>query len=190
MKLRFAMAGILFLSAFSPVSKGQEEPRVEAFVGYSYVRVRPADPGLGNFSLNGGDLEGALRLSKWLSAVADLGVYATGRQASDTIGIDIHGTAVSYLFGPRLSYRHWSRVTPFGQVLFGGAHSGAGLFATSGSQNAFAVSAGGGIDFRVTKHWAIRPIAIDYLRTRFREQNDGTLVQNNTRYSTGIVFRF
>ena len=190
MKLRWAMAGIFFLGIFSPVSKGQEQPTLEAFVGYSNLRVRPANRGLGSFSLGGGDFEGALRLSKWLSAVADVGVYATGRQASETIGIDIHGTAVSYLFGPRVSYRHWSRITPFGQVLFGVGHAGSGLFATSGAQNAFAFSAGGGIDFRVKQHWAIRPIAIDYLRTRFGEQNDQTLVQNNTRYSTGIVLRF
>ena len=190
MKFRLAMAGILFLGVFAPVSQGQEEPALEAFVGYSNLRVRPADPGLGYFNLQGGDVQGALRLSKWFGAVADIGAYATGHQPSQTVGIDIHGTAVSYLFGPRVSYRHWSRVTPFGQVLFGVGHSGAGLFATLGAQNAFALSVGGGVDFRVKEHWAIRPIAIDYLRTRFSEQNDGTLVQNNTRYSTGIVFRF
>jgi opacity protein-like surface antigen len=190
MKFRLAMTGMLLLGLFSPVSKGQEEPTLEAFVGYSNVRVRPADPGLGYFSLHGGDVQAALRLSKWFSAVADIGVYAAGHQPSQTVGIDLHGTAVSYLFGPRVSYRRGSRFTPFAQALFGVGHSGAGLFATSGAQNAFAFSAGGGIDFRVQEHWAIRPIAIDYLRTRFSEQNGGTLAQNNTRYSTGIVFRF
>jgi len=190
MKLRIGIAGIVFLAVFSTTCKGQDEPTVEAFVGYSRVGVRPVDTGLGNFSLNGGDVQGALRLSKWLSAVADFGVYATGHQASNTIGIDIHGTASSYLFGPRVSYRRWSRFTPFGQVLFGVAHAGPGIFATSSSQNRFALSAGGGIDFRVKEHIAVRPIAIDYLRTRFDEQNDGVLIQNNIRYSTGIVFRF
>lgn len=190
MKFRLAIAGILFLGVFSAVLKGQEEPTLEAFVGYSNLRVRPADPGLGYFSLQGGDVQGALRLSKWLSAVADIAVYATGHQASQTIGIELHGTAASYLFGPRLSYRHGSRLTLFGQVLFGVGHAGAGLFATSRAQNAFAFGAGGGIDFRIKEHLAIRPIAIDYLRTGFHEQTNRTLVQNNTRYSTGIVFRF
>jgi len=190
MNLRMVIVGIVFLGVFSPGCKSQDAPTLEAFVGYSYVGVRPVDTGLGNFSLNGGDVQGALRLSKWLSGVADFGVYATGHQASSTIGIDIHGTAMSYLFGPRISYRRWSRFTPFGQVLFGVAHAGPGIFATTSSQNRFALSAGGGIDFRVKEHIAVRPIAIDYLRTRFNEQNDGMLIQNNIRYSTGIVFRF
>lgn len=184
------MAGIFFLGIFCPVSKGQQEPAREVFVGYANVRVRPADRRLGNFNLQGGDLEGALRLSRWLSAVADVGLYATARQASETIGIDIHGAALSCLFGPRVSYRRWSRITPFAQALFGVGRAGSGLLATSGAQNALAFSAGGGIDIRVKEHWAIRPIAIDYLRTRFGEQNDGTLVQNNTRYLSGIVVRF
>jgi len=190
MKFRMILVAMLFLGVFTSTCKGQEDPTLEAFFGYSHVSVRPADTGLGNFSLNGGDLQGALRLSRWLSAVADFGVYATGHQSSNTIGIDIHGTAMSYLFGPRISYRRWSRFTPFGQVLFGVAHAGPGIFATTSSQNRFALSAGGGIDFRVKEHIAVRPIAIDYLRTRFNEQNDGMLIQNNIRYSTGIVFRF
>ena len=190
MKLRLSMVGILFLGVFSPTCKSQEAPTLEAFIGYSYVGVRPTDTGLGNFGLNGGGVQGALKLRKWLSAVADFGVYATGHQASNTIGIDIHGTATSYLFGPRISYRRWSRFTPFAQVLLGGAHAGPGIFATTSSQNRFALSAGGGIDFRMKEHIAVRPIAIDYLRTRFDEQNGGMFIQNNMRYSTGIVFRF
>jgi hypothetical protein len=190
MKFRLVMVGIFFLGVFSPMCRGQEEPTLEAFIGYSNVSVRPADAGLGNFSLHGGQAQGALRLSRCMSAVADFGVYATGHQASNTIGIDIHGTMTSYLFGPRVSYRHWSKFTPFAQALFGVGHAGPGIFATTSSQNAFAFSAGGGIAFPVKEHLAVRPIEIDYLRTSFTEQNNGALIQNNTRYSTGIVLRF
>lgn len=190
MKLPIVIVGLLWLGVFSSPCRGQENSTLEAFVGYSHLTVRPTDTGLGDFKLNGGDFQGALAFSKWISAVADIGVYATGHQASNTIGIDIYGLTTSYLFGPRISYRRWSRFTPFGQALFGVAHAGPDLFATTSSQNSFAFSAGGGLDFRVKEHFAIRPIEVDYLRTRFSEQNDGTQVQNNIRYSTGIVFRF
>jgi opacity protein-like surface antigen len=63
---------------------------------------------------------------------------------------------------------------------------------TSGTENAFAMTVGGGVDYRLTDHFAVRPVKVDYLMTRFGETGTGTgtNTQNNLRVSTGIVFRF
>jgi opacity protein-like surface antigen len=103
----------------------------------------------------------------------------------------VEGTLSTYLFGPRVSYHRFGRVTPFGEVLFGVAHTGTELLGTTNSQNAFAMTVGGGIDYRVNSRFSIRPAKVDYLLTRFNEFGiPNAQTQNNLRVSTGIVFRF
>jgi hypothetical protein len=52
------------------------------------------------------------------------------------------------------------------------------------------MSLGGGVDYRLTNRFAIRPVKVDYLMSRFSETESGGNTQNNLRVSTGIVFRF
>jgi opacity protein-like surface antigen len=75
-------------------------------------------------------------------------------------------------------------------VLFGVAHGSADFAGTSGSDNAFAMTLGGGVDYKLTDRFAIRPIKVDYLMTRFSETGTSGQTQSNLRISTGIVFRF
>jgi hypothetical protein len=91
-----------------------------------------------------------------------------------------------------VSYRHFGRVTPFGQVLIGVAHANRFVFGTPGTQNAYAMTAGGGVDVQLFNHFAIRAFQTEYFLTRFAV---GTLIrrnqtENNLRVSTGFVFRF
>jgi hypothetical protein len=112
----------------------------------------------------------------------------------------LDGTVFTYLLGPRLSYRKYDRITPFAQVLFGGIHAsdvelssgcvGAGCTVLP-SENSFALTAGGGLDFRLHHHIALRLIQAEYLMTRFDDLATGsTGTQNDMRLSTGLVFRF
>jgi hypothetical protein len=72
------------------------------------------------------------------------------------------------LFGPRISRRHNSPITPFGQVLFGVAHvAGDHGLAFSTSNNSFAMAIDGGVDFKVSQRFSIRPVQMDYLMTHF-----------------------
>jgi opacity protein-like surface antigen len=64
------------------------------------------------------------------------------------------------------------------------------MFDTSGKQTDFAYALGGGFDYRLTHHWALRPIQVEFLRTNFFELQDSKLTQNDFRASTAIVFRF
>jgi len=148
----------------SGVAMAQDSPRAEVAGLYSYIRFS------GGINCNGGGGSVAYNLNSWIGVVGQVGgCHFSG------------GNAISYLFGPKLSYRSAGRFDPFAQVLFGGAR----FSATGFSSNAFAMTAGGGLDIKVSDHFAIRVAQVDYLMTRFA----GTR-QNNFQYSGGVVFRF
>ncbi len=186
MKLWVAVSLIAVLSFFSVSAHAQDTPKLDVFAGYSYVRENPSTSGVSSFSLNGGSASIAYNANNWLSGVADFGGYHNG----NILGTHVDGTLSTYLFGPRVSYRRFDRITPFGEVLFGVARSSASVLGASGSTNAFAMTVGGGLDYKLTDHLAIRPVKVDYLLTRFNEFGNNTQTQNNLRVSTGIVFRF
>jgi len=99
----------------------------------------------------------------------------------------VDATVITYLFGPRYTYRRSeSKVAPYGQILFGGAHIGI----PGGTDNAFAMSVGGGIDVIPNAHVGIRLVQIEYLLSRFREGTPKHVVQHNLRVTTGVLFRF
>jgi opacity protein-like surface antigen len=187
MKLKLLVCSLAAFSLFAVTARAQETaPKFDVFAGYSYVQANPGVPGVDSFHLHGGNASLGYNFKSWLSAVADFGGYTNGNILSSGRS----GTFSTYLFGPRVSYRHYRRITPFGQVLFGTAHANASAFGTTNTQNAFAMTAGGGLDYKLFDHIAIRPFQAEYLMTRFREGSLGTRTENNVRLSTGFVVRF
>jgi len=184
-KLLVSLLAVLFISAVSAYAQ-ESAPKFDVFAGYSYVQANPGVTGASSFHLNGGDANVGYNINHWLAGVADFGGYTKG----NIFNSGNSGTVSTYLFGPRLSYRHYRRFTPFSQVLFGTAHANSTTFSTIGSQNAFAMTAGGGVDVKVLDHVAVRPFQAEYLMTRFGEGTLGTRTQNNFRISTGFVVRF
>jgi outer membrane protein OmpA-like peptidoglycan-associated protein/opacity protein-like surface antigen len=194
--------------AASPYSNrpNLDTPKAELFVGYSYLRAVPA-PADGNrmMWLNGGSTSIAFNFNRHLGIVGDFGgfddsefrIAGTGANPSRTV--DSSGTAYTYLFGPRLSFRSHERITPFAQVLFGGIHASEVTLdsgCTGGgctilpAENSFAMTAGGGLDINVHRHFAIRLIQAEYLMTRFDNSSTGASAsQNDIRLSSGVVFR-
>ena len=187
MKAKGVVCLLAILGLCVPALKAQENAsKINIFAGYSYIQSYPSTSSFDSFHLNGGSASGAYNITNWLAGVADFGGYANGnigRTASSA-------TLSTYLFGPRVSYRHFRRITPFGQVLFGAGRTNASAFASSGSQNAFAMTAGGGVDYKFTQHWSVRPLQVEYLLTRFEEGTAGNQTQNNLRVSTGFVYSF
>jgi hypothetical protein len=187
MKLRFVVSCLVLLGVLGLSTKAQELPKIDASVSYSYLRANPATSGVNGFNLNGGSASAAYNFRDWLSAEGDFGGYYVG----SVNGVNVDNHVYTYLFGPRFTYRGWKRVSPFAHVLFGGAQSGADVFATSNSHTAFATAFGAGIDWNVRDRFSIRPLQFDYLLTHFPEVTNGNnLTQNNLRVSTGIVFHF
>jgi len=197
------------MAAAMPYSEGLNRgtPKVELFLGYSYLRGMPdLEPANRLYWLNGGSMSIAYNFNRYLGLVADLGGFAdskiefpgTGGGASTVMSS--YGAVFPYLFGPRLSFRGHERVTPFLQVLFGGIYAtkvmmdsgcgGAGCTPLP-AENKFAWTGGGGLDVKVSHHVAIRIVQVEYLMTNFQNHNTGiNELQNDMRFSSGIVFRF
>ena len=190
MKKLALLCGAMLL--FAGLASAQDSPKVEAFGGYSYLRVNPGFEAPGE-NFNGGSGSVAYNFTPMLGVVADFGGYHWSQQGVDA-------TAVTYLFGPKVALRH-GPITPFAQALFGGAHlsgsdnnecdtvrirpQGTIQECGSGSENAFSMAIGGGMDYEIKQGLSWRIIQGDYLLTRFFGDT-----QNNGRLSTGVVFRF
>jgi opacity protein-like surface antigen len=177
MKRLALLCGAMLL--FAGLASAQDEaPKVEAFGGYSYLRVNPGF-NISGENFNGGSGSLAYNLTPMFGIVGDFGGYHWSQT-----GVDAN--VVTYLFGPKVALRH-GPITPFAQALFGGAHiSGS---AGSGSENSFAMALGGGVDWNATEHIGIRVIQAEYLMTRFGIVHSSD-TQNNIRISTGVVFRW
>jgi opacity protein-like surface antigen len=193
------MLGVMLLFSSAASAQYDEGPKAEVFAGYSYVRANLGF-GIPGANFNGGSASVSFNPSSSFGIVADFGGYHVG----DIGGLPVDGNMYTYLFGPKLAMRS-GRVTPFVQALFGGAHiSGSAYIPTlsrvqpqpqgviligSGSENAFAMALGGGLDVNATDHIGIRLIQAEYLMTRFGVLNSSD-TQNNARISAGVVFRF
>jgi opacity protein-like surface antigen len=200
MKRLALLCGAMLL--FAGIAAAQDDsPKVEAFGGYSYLRTN--DGGFG-YNFNGGSGSLAYNLTRVFGVVGDFGGYhwnGSGDFAGE------NATVVTYLFGPKVAFRH-GPITPFAQVLFGGAHisasgpSGCGTDSRvrseqsvgsgcSGSENGFAMTFGGGVDWNATSHIGVRLIQAEYLLTRFAGSGtNGSDTENNARISAGVVFRW
>jgi outer membrane immunogenic protein len=181
-----AVVCVLAFFSFTASVFAQETPKFDIFAGYSYVRDNPATSGVSSFNLHGGSASVAYNVNHWLGAVADFGGY----HANNILGTGIDGTLSTYLFGPRVSYRRFERITPFAQTLFGVAHASGSGFGVTSTDNAFAASFGGGVDVKLSHRFSIRPAQVEYLLTRFPEATSNRQTQNNLRVSTGVVFHF
>lgn len=185
----------------------QEIPKVEIYGGYSFLRVNSATV-VPAFTANGGIGQIQYNFNKNFAIAGDIGGYHNGNIS----GVQLDQTAWSYLFGPKIMAHKEGRLSPFIETLFGGVHDTRSFSvpplpsqpinpapATSGrfgnSQDAFGMAIGGGLDAKLGRHVALRPIQLDYFLTRFqplffaglgeinRDRN-----QNNLRYSAGLNF--
>lgn len=195
------------MAAAPPYSEGINTgtPKVELFLGYSYLRAVPSlTAGNRLVWMNGGSTSIAFNFNRHVGLVADFGAYTNSQvrfMGAYTSTVNVNNAnvaAFSYLIGPRLSFRKNERITPFVQVLFGGVHANQVSLTNCTfsctllpSQDSFAMTAGGGLDLKVHHHFAIRIIQAEYMMTRFTSYTTGaTAMQNDMRLSTGVVFRF
>jgi opacity protein-like surface antigen len=171
------------LLAVSISAAGQDVQKVDLFGGYTYFHA--GFPG-NSLNFNGGSGSLTANFTPLFGFTADFGRY-------DNSHSGVSSTNFTYLFGPQFTYRGNEHVTPFFHVLFGGSHlsssfSSGGTSSSSDSSNAFAFAPGGGLDVHVSPHVAIRVAQVDYLLTKFKDDQDNR--QNNVRVSAGIVFRW
>ena len=175
---------MLSLACFATRAAAQDAPRWELDAGYTYVHTNAPPGGCGCLSMNGGNGGVAYHLSDHFALASDVSVVTAG----SVLGSGQSLTLISYQVGPRF-YLPVKRVTPFGQVLVGGAHAFNPAFGGSGpSANAFAATVGGGVDLSLNRTFTLRLIEADYFVTTFANGvNDH---QNNLRLGAGVVIGF
>lgn len=163
------ITGVLMLFAAGSACAQGTAPKTEFFAGYEYEHLNP-----GGFGCHGIGLNLAYNVNDWLGGVGDFGICRVTGLPSGASAHDIN-----YLFGPRVTYRSYGKLNPFGQFLLGGQHEG-----TNGpSFNSFAMSLGGGLDYKYNDRFSLRVIQIEYLYTHF-----GGATQNNARIEAGLVY--
>jgi len=185
--MRNSLAAILLFASISaaPSLQAQEsQSKIELYGSYDFIRFNVnakvnGQPPFQTFNANGGGGELTYNMNNWLGVLGDLGGYWAANATRQ-------GAAIPYLLGPRISLRR-RKVTPFAQVLAGGVLTSSGIEQT-GWQSHFAMTAGGGLDVKLSKHISLRPVQAEYFLTKIP---DGlTNRQNNFRVGAGIVFRF
>jgi opacity protein-like surface antigen len=149
-------------------------PRVEITGGYSYL---DANVNGSSFGLNGGFGSATENVNSWVGGRLDVHAFS-----GTTSGKSV--TAQTFTYGPVFSYRRFARLTPSAHVQLGAIHASTGFLGISQSAFKFALAAGGGVDYSVNPHVAIR-VQADYLMSRFLN-----LRQDNLQFSSGFVFRF
>jgi opacity protein-like surface antigen len=102
----------------------------------------------------------------------------------------------NFLAGPEFTLRKFSRVTPFGDALFGLAHT-TGTFSTFGAavnlsrsttDTGFAMAFGGGLDVRVLPRFSVRT-SVDYNPKFVGHDDDGSRIRiDDLRFSVGVIF--
>src|SRR5260370_29767175 len=132
MKLRFIVSLLALVTLFGLTANAQELPKIDASVSYSYFRANPATSGFNGFNLNGGSASAAYNFKDWVSGVGDFGGYHVGTDS----GVNVDNHLLTYLFGPRFTYREHRRSSPFGQVFVGGAPARSNLFVQTNSHPA------------------------------------------------------
>src|SRR5262249_33744939 len=95
---------------------------------------------------------------------------------------------MSYIFWPRFKWGA-SKKKPYPPFLFLGAYFLDNPHKTFSSKSFFATAAGGGLDYTLTKHIAIKPIQVEYVMTQISSASGFGSHQNDLRYSAGVVWR-
>src|SRR6266436_10192431 len=184
MNVRMSLIAVLLFAATPALAQGpasvtRRTPVGEMFGGFSYARL--SDSGV---STNTKGIVGsfAWNARPWLQLVADSS-YNTGSYSG--VNVTLYGNH----YGARVFYRErnkW-RVSPFAEGLVGGSHVNNTISGTGGLQYtdlAFSFKTGGGVDFNLTPHFAIRVFDADYYRTSPFSRH-----QNNIWVSSGLVVR-
>jgi opacity protein-like surface antigen len=204
--------GIVLL--FGGVAFAQDYPKVETSPAFMYIRTVPQSstftvPGAViiaqsiNCAGGGGTL--AYNVSSVVGIAADLGgckVFSNAYGAGNTV----NGNMFTYLFGPRFTIRSGSAFEPFFEVNFGGVRVSLSckssatncVNATGGntySKNAFALTAGGGFQIKMSKKISLRLVQAEYLYTRFGNNCALPVCSNNNhqnsfRLKSGIVINW
>ena len=192
---------LVVISLMGTLAFAQEGSKIQVGLDYSYFRFNPENSGtLNSHSLNGGGGEIAYFFTSMIGIKGDFQGYGslTTNFTRNGVIASASGNLFTYNVEPIIKFTH-SRLQPFGEALFGGAHSNFygnlckefTCISNNPSNNAFDFILGGGLDVSISPHVQFRPVEADFVLTRFGNGfTNGNQNQSNFRYQAGIVLRF
>jgi hypothetical protein len=160
----------------------------EVDLAFTYAPMRSDLTNTTPFWSQGGGFELSAGFYHGLGIAMDINGSHAGNAGGSGVSLNIVNTT----FGPRYTWApHLQRYSVFGQGLIGESHGFDSIFidpaGAQTSANSFALEVGGGFDFNLSRHLALRPIEANWLRTQFT--NGRSNVQNNLRLGAGVVLR-
>ena len=182
------LAGAMSLSPITQAQQGSHPLSVDLAVTYTAERAKIATAGCGCFWLQGGSVNGAIRIFRGLSVATNL----TGEHAS-AVGGGVDINKLAFMAGPRWT-NHWlgdrHKTSVFGEALFGIAHGFDSIFPTTSgiesSANSFSLQVGGGLNIMIARRFGLRALEIDYVRTSL--PNSASNTQNDLRLAMGVSY--
>ena len=165
------MSAIALLAPLSLPAQSEPPADFEFFGGYSWYHPGD-DTFLPEHFNKGWGAAFTVNLNNWLGITGDGSGHHEDGQAYTIAG------------GPRFKL-HRGRLEPFAEVLVGVSHwVPDGL----GGEDHFALVTGLGLDYRLSRHFAVRPIQADYVYTSFKPPNPGDWnPMHGVRLQAGIV---
>jgi len=116
---------------FAMVGAATDVPRYEVYLGYQYVRANQFNQAsglatnIGGYDMHGGDGQFIYSFNHWLSFVGDAGGVNKPNIGIPGFALGVANTTAFVYGGPRFYYRRHHHgilgLTPFGEILFGGA---------------------------------------------------------------------
>ena len=176
--------GIAIFFAITVPTANAQSHSLDAGVTYTFVRTNLL-PGCNCFITNGGSGEVQFGLSSHFDLLGDVTVTHRGGVISNQYDLTQTIFAAGIRYFPETGR---SRVRPFGDLLFGGAHAGGSLSPSStghGGSTTFAFQTGGGVQYPIGRRWTLVPLQADYILTTFGNGADNR--QNDLRLSVGIL---
>jgi hypothetical protein len=156
-------------------------------LGVNYTAdISNAGPGVcGCFAMQGGGVNGRLRLTDRLSAVADFSVVNTGTVSGANYGLGL----MTLMAGPQFRHR-FGRYTPYGQFLLGAVRGFNSVFPASSisSASGFIYAVGGGSETVLTPKFSARLIEVDYMHSYL--PNNSNNWQNHLKIAAGLIYHF
>ncbi|MDR1726841.1 MAG: hypothetical protein LBT74_02745 [Acidobacteriota bacterium] len=167
--------------AFLPPDEDAPPPAAEVFAGFSVLGMDTGGLTADRQYLSGWNFGVSANITKRFAAEFDVSGYykgVPGDNAHSGGGIRNY----SYLAGPRFNFGPL-----FAHALIGGSTLRSEALGASDAGNRLTTALGGGAQFPVGESMLIRGGA-DFIQTRFDTLPDERSLQNNFRFSGGVVF--
>lgn len=162
-------------------------PKIDLAVTYTAERTLKANT-TQSVWLQGGSVQLGTDMWRGFGVAADI----TGLHTASIGGSGVPFSELTATFGPRYRWHSGHRISIYGQALVGEGNAFESVLpGQTGVQtgtNSLALKVGGGLDYSLSRHFAVRAVDAAWVRTQFGNSTDNT--QNDFRVGAGIVLKF